>query len=135
MAIKTTSEHSMMAEINVTPLVDVMLVLLVIFIVTAPLLMHAVPVKLPQTASTSAVDPSKSVQLSIDQTGAVFIDTRPVELEQLKAELLSLKRQNPELSVQLLGDERVPYGRIAKVMAVANQAGAAKLSLVMTSGG
>ena len=134
MAIKTTSEDSMMAEINVTPLVDVMLVLLVIFIVTAPLLMHAVPVKLPQTTSTSAVDAHKQVQLSIDHTGAIFIDARPVELEALKAELLALKAKHPELGVQLLGDERVPYGRIAKVMAIANQVGAAKLSLVMTGG-
>jgi biopolymer transport protein TolR len=134
MAIKTTSEHGMMAEINVTPLVDVMLVLLVIFIVTAPLLMHAVPVKLPKTTASAAMDPRKQVHLSIDQTGGIFLEARPIELERLKTELLALKQTHPELNIQLLGDERVPYGRIAKVMAIANQIGVGKLSLVMTGG-
>ena len=128
-----SSEQAMMSDINVTPLVDVMLVLLIVFIVTAPLLMQAVPVKLPQTAASAPLTPAKQVQLSIDSAGKIYLDTQPVEPEQLRDRLQALRKRDPELNVQLMADERIPYGQVAKVMGIVQQAGIAKLSFVTLS--
>ena len=128
-----SSEQAMMSDINVTPLVDVMLVLLIVFIVTAPLLMQAVPVKLPQTAASAPLTPAKQVQLSIDSAGKIYLDTQAVEPEQLRARLQALHKRDPELNVQLMADERIPYGQVAKVMGMVQQAGIAKLSFVTLS--
>ena len=128
-----SSEQAMMSDINVTPLVDVMLVLLIVFIVTAPLLMQAVPVKLPQTAASAPLTPAKQVQLSIDSAGKIYLDTQAVEPEQLSARLQALRKRDPELNVQLMADERIPYGQVAKVMGMVQQAGIAKLSFVTLS--
>ena len=128
-----SSEQAMMSDINVTPLVDVMLVLLIVFIVTAPLLMQAVPVKLPQTAASAPLTPAKQVQLSIDSAGKIYLDTQAVEPEQLSARLQALRKRDPELNVQLMADERIPYGQVAKVMGIVQQAGIAKLSFVTLS--
>ena len=128
-----SSEQAMMSDINVTPLVDVMLVLLIVFMVTAPLLMQAVPVKLPQTSSSVPLTPAKQIQLSMDSTGKIYLDTGVVEREQLKARLQALRKRDPDLSVQLMADERLPYGQVAKVMGMVQQAGIAKLSFVTLS--
>ncbi len=125
-----SSEQTMMSEINVTPLVDVMLVLLIVFMVTAPLLMQAVPVKLPQTSANAPLTPAKMVQLSIDSAGKVYLDTQVVDPEQLKTRLRELRQRDPELNVQLMADETIPYGQVAKLMGIAQQAGIAKLSFV-----
>ncbi len=125
-----SSEQSMMSEINVTPLVDVMLVLLIVFMVTAPILMQAIPVKLPQTTATAPSTPAKLVQLSIDSAGKIYLDTQSVAPEQLKVRLQELRNRDPELNVQLMADERIPYGQVAKVMGIVQQAGIAKLSFV-----
>ncbi len=125
-----SSEQTMMSEINVTPLVDVMLVLLIVFMVTAPLLMQAVPVKLPQTTATAPLTPAKLVQLSIDSAGKVYLDTQAVEPEQLKNRLQALRQRDPEVNLQLMADESIPYGQVAKIMGIAQQAGIAKLSFV-----
>lgn len=128
-----SSEQAMMSDINVTPLVDVMLVLLIVFIVTAPLLMQAVPVKLPQSSASAPVTPAKKVQLSIDSAGQIYLDSQAVEREQLKSRLQALRSRDPELNVQLMADERIPYGQVAKLMGVVQQAGIAKLSFVTLS--
>ena len=134
MAIQIKSaEQAMMSDINVTPLVDVMLVLLIVFMVTAPLLMQAVPVKLPQTSASTPLTPAKQVQLSIDSAGKIYLDTQAVEREQLKTRLQALRNRDPDLSVQLMADERIPYGQVAKVMGMVQQAGIAKLSFVTVS--
>ena len=104
-----SSEQAMMSEINVTPLVDVMLVLLIVFMVTAPLLIQAVPVTLPQTSASVPPAPAKQIQLSIDSSGKIYLDTGVVEREQLKARLQALRKLDPELNVQLMADERIPY--------------------------
>jgi biopolymer transport protein TolR len=130
MAFSNKSEQSAMSEINVTPLVDVMLVLLIVFIVTAPLLMQAVQVKLPKTAAVNPVKNARTVQLSVNAEGSVFIDQRLVHFDILEVELKKLLVQNPELSVQLHADERVRYGRIAQVMAAVQRAGIVKLGFV-----
>lgn len=130
MAMQIKSDHVMMAEINVTPLVDVMLVLLVIFIVTAPLLTHAVPVKLPRTAASSTIDQRAHIRLSMDAVGKIYLDAHSLELAELKTQLATLKRKHSEINVQLLADERVPYGQVAKVMGIVQQTGIAKLAFV-----
>ena len=130
MAFSNKTEQAAMSEINVTPLVDVMLVLLIVFIVTAPLLMQAVQVKLPKTAAVNPVKDARTVQLSVSAEGTVFIDQRPIHFDILEAELKKLLAQNAELSVQLHADESVRYGRVAQVMAAAQRAGIVKLGFV-----
>jgi biopolymer transport protein ExbD len=129
MAFNTSSGQQAMSEINVTPLVDVMLVLLVIFIVTAPLLMQAVPVSLPKTGTVAPLKKIRSVQVSIDAHGLVYLEQRPVHAQSLESELKRMKTES-ELSVQLHADQAVPYGRVAEVMASASRAGVDKLSFV-----
>jgi biopolymer transport protein ExbD len=129
MAFNTSSDQQAMSEINVTPLVDVMLVLLVIFIVTAPLLMQAVPVNLPKTGAAAPLKKSKSVQVSIDAKGLVYLDQRLIHAELLEPELKRMQADS-DLSVQLHADEAVPYGRVATVMAIASRAGVSKMAFV-----
>src|SRR3954469_19063927 len=104
------------SEINVTPLVDVMLVLLVVFIVTAPLLSNAVTVNLPKTAINSPPQQKKALSVSIDKDGKVFLDRAPVLLTALEAELRKRNAGSDEVSVQLNADEGVDYGIVAKAI-------------------
>lgn len=124
-----TNSSSMMSEINVTPLVDVMLVLLTVFIVTAPLLMNAVNVKLPKAAATTVITKIKSIRISITQDGTIYLDRSKISTG-LESTLRSLKTQS-EVSVEILADENVPYGHVAKVMAQVQRAGITKFSFVM----
>lgn len=119
------------SEINVTPLVDVMLVLVIILLVTAPLLTQSVNVALPKTTSTTPDVEKQPLQLSIDAKGAVTLNKANVtdlpELENtLKSELLA----NPEVVVHFYADQDVNYGKVAEVMATVNHAGIAKLAFV-----
>lgn len=128
-----TSDHAMMSDINVTPLVDVMLVLLIVFIVTAPLMIQAVPVKLPKTAATAAAQPTQRIQLSIDSGGRLYVDDAPVDAAALKQDLAARTKLNPELNVELRADERVAYGVVARAMGIVQQAGISKLSFITVS--
>ena len=131
MALHTRPEHSAMSEINVTPLVDVMLVLLVVFIVTAPLLMQAVPLKLPSTATVAPIEDARTLQVSIDADESVFIERRRILPEALETELKLQLQQHPDVAVLLHADENVRYGRVAQVMARVQRAGIDRLSFVM----
>ncbi|MBS1184662.1 MAG: biopolymer transport protein [Proteobacteria bacterium] len=133
MALLPQSDYTPMSEINVTPLVDVMLVLLVIFMVTAPFLLQAVPVNLPKTAPVAKLIPVKKVELIIDAQGQVYVDQEQVAGDDLEARLKTLIEAEPELSVQLKADYRVAYGRIAEVMAAVSRAGITRLSFVTSS--
>jgi biopolymer transport protein ExbD len=86
-AIQTAENDELVSEINVTPLVDVMLVLLVVFIVTAPLLTNAVKVQLPQTAATAPTDPKPALTLSVDSKGKIYVDKTEVQLANIEGEL------------------------------------------------
>lgn len=130
MALHTSSQQSAMADINVTPLVDVMLVLLIVFIVTAPLLMQAVKVDLPKTAAVTPLKQTHTVQLAIDAQGTIHIDQRPIHFDILEGELGKMRAATPDLNVQLHADENVKYGRVAQVMAAINRAGISKLGFV-----
>jgi biopolymer transport protein ExbD len=130
MGMNTRSEQTAMSEINVTPLVDVMLVLLIVFIVTAPLLMQAVKVNLPKTAAVSPMKQTRTIQMAIDARGSVFIDQRLIHFDALEAELKKIAAENPDPNVQLHADESVRYGRVAQVMAVLQRVGITKLAFV-----
>jgi biopolymer transport protein ExbD len=132
MAFKTQDDggDDVMSEINVTPLVDVMLVLLVVFIVTAPLLNKAVHVNLPKTAETAPPDEKEAVYVSVDSKGKVFIDKTEIALEKFETELITRKSADPEIALNLNADDAVQYGTVAKVMAAIERSGISKLSVL-----
>lgn len=124
-------QEELVSEINVTPLVDVMLVLLTVFIVTAPLLMNAVKVKLPQASAEVAVTVPKTAHISITDAGDVFLDQQKLTLEKLTADLNTLKvSQDP--AIEIYADEHAEYGIVAKVLAAIQRAGISKFSFVMS---
>jgi len=124
------SDGGMMSEINVTPLVDVMLVLLTVFIVTAPLLMNAVSVKLPKASASVAVTKPKTAHLSVTDKGDIYLDQNKLSQLQLETQLKQASA-NPDFSVEIYADEKVAYGIVAKVMAAIQRAGIAKFTFVM----
>jgi biopolymer transport protein ExbD len=117
-------------EINVTPLVDVMLVLLIIFIVTAPLLMQAVPVALPQAAATAPPVEPRAVVVSIDAQARWHVGPQPVGAEQLAVTLRLAHARDPQVALHLHADERVAYREVARVLAIAAQAGIGRVLFV-----
>jgi len=119
-----------MSDINVTPLVDVMLVLVVIFIITAPLLASAIRLDLPKTDAAKAVDAPRFVTLVVDRAGQAFLGDKPLALEELARSLTQTARQNPDTEVQLRADEAVPYGKVVEVMGVAQKAGLSRIGFV-----
>lgn len=132
MAMFSDSENEdLVSEINVTPLVDVMLVLLTVFIVTAPLLMNAVKVKLPQASAEVAVTVPKTAHISVTDDGSVFLDDQRLALESLTSALDAL-RQQQDPAVEIYADEHAEYGIVAKVLAAIQRAGISKFSFVMS---
>ena len=122
-----------MSEINVTPLVDVMLVLLIIFMVTAPLLVAGVPVDLPKNRALPLDQQAKPVQLSIDAKGAIFIDDAPVTPAALPTRLAQIAAQPepPEgRRIYLRADKSLDYGQVMQVMGELNRAGLNRVALV-----
>ena len=119
-----------MSEINMTPLIDVMLVLVVIFILTAPLLVSAVKVDLPKAEGAKALDAPKFVALTVDKAGQVYVDNKVLVAEALVAVLQGVAQKNPEAEVQLRADASVPYGRVVEVMGVAQKAGLSRIGFV-----
>lgn len=119
-----------MSEINVTPLVDVMLVLLVIFILTAPLLTSAIRLDLPQAEGARSGEAPLSVTLVVDAQGRFYLNDQPVSREQLDERLRQLARRNPDTEVQLRADASIAYGRVVEVMGLASQAGLTRIGFV-----
>ena len=121
-----------MADINVTPLVDVMLVLLIIFMVTAPLLVTGVPVDLPDANSKALNDEdNKPVQISVDGTGAVFIDEMQISVDELAPKLTAIaeaRRDEPRIYVR--ADSTLDYGLVMRVVGEVNGAGFKKVALI-----
>ena len=129
MSVHRVDEQAAMSEINVTPLVDVMLVLLIVFIVTAPLLMQAVKVNLPKTAPLTPAAETRTVQIAVDAAGGLYLDQRPVALPDLEPALRDMANAGA-LDVQVHADEQVLYGQVAQVMAAVQRAGVPRLSFV-----
>lgn len=120
-----------MAEINVTPLVDVMLVLLIIFMVTAPLLVTGVPIDLPDSKAKALKSDDKPIQISIDAKGQVFIDQRQIAAGALPARLAALREaRQDDARVYVRGDRTLDYGRVIEVVGEVSAAGFRKVALV-----
>ncbi len=132
MAFKPQSEdESALSEINVTPLVDVMLVLVIILLVTAPLLTQSVHVTLPKTTQTTADVNAQPLHLSIDAQGVITVNKIPMaDLGALEFALKAELEKNPEIGVHLYADKAVVYEKLAEVMATAQHAGIVKLAFV-----
>ena len=119
-----------MSEINVTPLVDVMLVLVVIFIITAPLLASTIRLDLPKTDAAKPGDAPQFVTLVVDNKGQAFLNDKPVQPDELAQSLAQTAARNPDTEVQLRADESLPYGRVVEVMGVAQKAGLNRIGFV-----
>lgn len=119
-----------MADINVTPFVDVMLVLLVVFMVTAPLLTVGVPVDLPKTDAKQISTPEEPIVISIDAKNRIYIQETEVPLESLAARLGAITGANPDTRIYVRGDRSIEYGRIMEVMGSVSEAGFKKVSLL-----
>ncbi len=129
----SSQEDNMMSEINVTPLVDVMLVLLVVFIITAPLLApQSLKINLPKTDSVQQNDKPQKVSLVVDAQGNIELEHMHVS-DQGLAEMLHQRAADPQFQLQIEADSAVPYGRVAQLMALAQHAGVSKLSFITLS--
>jgi biopolymer transport protein ExbD len=130
MQSKSGSDDGLMAELNVTPLVDVMLVLLVIFIVTAPMIVpQSMKVNLPKTQAVAQQDQAKNAQLIIEANGQLTFQGNAVNDKQLESELKE-QSSTPQFQLQVSADKAVPYGRVAEIMAIAQSSGVTKMSFV-----
>src|SRR5215475_5382740 len=119
-----------MSEINVTPLVDVMLVLLVVFMVAAPLLTVGVPVDLPQTQAPPITEPKEPLVITINGEGHIFVQETELPTDSLVPRLQAITGNNPDASVYVRGDKAINYGRVLEVMSLVSSAGFRKVSLV-----
>ncbi len=123
-------DRRMMAEINVTPLVDVMLVLLIIFMVTAPMLTQGVDVNLPQANAKAMRADEERLVITVDANSRIFIGRQPVEFNRMSRTLKAVVAQRTDRQVFFRADRAVPYGFVVKVIAEARNAGIEKLGMV-----
>ena len=128
--LERTKGEAPMSDINVTPLVDVMLVLVVILIITAPLLASSIRLDLPKADGAQPGDAPRFVTVVLDKAGQVFVNDKPATPAQLAEQLAAAAKQNPDTEIQLRADQAVPYGRIVEVMGVAHQAGLSRIGFV-----
>lgn len=130
--LEKPARHEPMSDINVTPLVDVMLVLLVIFIITAPLMSSRLELELPKAEEsvTKAEEPAAFVSISVDAKGQVFWDDQPIDAATLKQRLEQTARRDPETELQLRADTAVPYGRMLQLIGQAQAVGLGRIGFV-----
>ena len=119
-----------MSDINMTPLIDVMLVLVVIFIITAPLLASSIKLELPRTEAAKPNEAPRFTLVVVDKTGQAFLDDKPVGFEELARRLAQTAAANPDAELQLRADEAVPYGRVVEVLGLAQKAGMTRIGFV-----
>ena len=122
--------YAAMAEINMTPFIDVMLVLLIIFMVAAPLLATGVPIDLPQTKAAALNIDQKPLSVAIDEKDVVFLADQPVDVASLPEKLQSMAKEGFDERIYVRGSKGVPYGRVAEVMSIITAAGYKKVALV-----
>jgi biopolymer transport protein TolR len=118
-----------LSEINVVPLVDVVLVLLIIFMITAPLLYRGIDIQLPPSA-TNTIEPTERLVVTVEKDGAIYLNKERVPEANLRPALAAARDRNPSLSVYLRADQGVPYGIVVAVMDAAKQAGILQLGMV-----
>jgi biopolymer transport protein ExbD len=119
-----------MNEINMTPLVDVMLVLLIIFIITVPVMKHSVNIDLPRASSEQQAIKPETVRLSVDADGSYYVNDAKISDEELAPRLKAAAAQNPQPDLHIRGDKAVRYERVAQAMAAAQQAGLRKIGFI-----
>jgi biopolymer transport protein TolR len=119
-----------LAEINVTPFVDVMLVLLVIFMVTAPLLTVGVPVDLPRTNAAAINKPEEPLVVTVNAAGETYLMETKMELAEMVARLKAIQQEKPEQRIYIRGDKAIAYGRVMEVLGALNSAGIQKVALI-----
>ena len=119
-----------MSEINVTPFVDVMLVLLIVFMVTAPLLTVGIPVDLPKVKADALTDQKDPIEITLKLDGLIYLGESEVEIENLIPRLNAITDQNTEARIYVRGDRVVAYGRVMEIMSIINSAGYIKVALV-----
>ena len=125
-----SARYRPMSEINVTPMVDVMLVLLVIFMVAAPLLTVGVPVDLPQTQAPAINQPQEPLVITVNAAGKLFLQDGPIDDDQLVPRLEAITKSNPNADIYVRGDQAISYGRVMQVMGMISAAGFNKVSLI-----
>ncbi len=132
MSFGSFSEHddAPMAEINVTPLVDVMLVLLIVFMITMPVLTHSIPLQLPQANTEEQAEPPKPLRLSITSDGKYFLGENEYTLEALTKEFKNTATEDPDTVIAIASDEAVPYKFVAQALASAQESGLSKVGFV-----
>ncbi|HTU00244.1 MAG TPA: biopolymer transporter ExbD [Candidatus Sulfotelmatobacter sp.] len=118
-----------LADINITPFVDVVLVLLVIFLITAPMMLGGIDVRVPKTAAQT-IRPEERLVLTVTRTRGVFLENQPISLDRLAGVLSGMVRRNPRAAVFLKADEAVAYGTVMKVMDVIKKAGVDRVGMV-----
>jgi TolR protein len=129
--LKAKRSDAPMSDINMTPLIDVMLVLLVIFIITAPMMLSAVKVDLPKAdAAANSQSDAQPLAVTIDQSGVIYVQEQRLQGEALRQALRQAAQRNPTTEVQLRADTAVPYGRVVEFMALANAAGLSRIGFV-----
>ena len=128
--LERTTAAAPMSDINIPPLVDVMLVLVVIFILTAPLLASSIRLELPRTEGAVPGSAPQSVTVVLDKVGQAFINDEPLAQAALAQRLASIAAQHPDTEVQLRADAAVPYGRVVAIMGAAHQAGLTRIGFV-----
>ena len=124
------SKNEPMSEINVTPFVDVMLVLLIIFMVTAPLLTSGIKINLPESSSVLKNEKKDPVTVSINSKGEIFIQKKKFSKDQLINKLSLLKKNNQNLKIYIKGDKKLDYGKVMDLMNLINKSGFKKVALV-----
>jgi biopolymer transport protein TolR len=125
--------HKPMADINVTPMVDVMLVLLIVFMVAAPLLTVGVQVDLPKTAAAPITQPDKPLILTVDSHGKIYLQELAIEANEVVPRLQAIALNKPDTVIYVRGDKNVPYGQVLELMGQAVAAGFSKVSLISES--
>ncbi len=128
--LERTKGPQPMSEINMTPFIDVMLVLVVILIITAPLLTSSIKLDLPNTEAARPGEVPKFVTVVVDKAGQIFLADKPVTPPELAARFQAAAKQSAETEVQLRADEAVPYGRVVEVMGLAQKAGLNRIGFV-----
>ena len=128
-------KHAPMHEINVTPFVDVMLVLLIIFMVTAPMLTSGVPLELPEAKGQQLQSNKEPVTLSVDRSGKVFIQETEIKLDEIAPKLRAIAKSGYDEQIFIRGDKGIDYGTVMRVMGRVKSAGFTKVSLVTEAEG
>ena len=127
---KDDSEDSIMSEINMTPMVDVMLVLLIIFIITLPVIQQAVKIELPKANSVRNEVKPESVQITIDAKGQIFWNSAPIDLKKFNSNAENAAKKEPQPDINLRADKAVQYEYVAQVLAASKRAGLTKIGFI-----